>query len=103
MIHKKHLITLLSITSLSVLTACAPKGPTGAPPETALNQICVNLKQQIIMDQNNSVPQQLGSNPAKEAALYKGYDEHNCDEILGQMQNTGITSHRHKTKHQNSQ
>ncbi len=84
----KNLMTTACISGLVLLTACAPSNPSPPGPVDQLNQICQNLRQQIIMDSNNNAPEQFGNDPTKQATLYQGYDQNNCDDVLSQTSNT---------------
>lgn len=67
-----------------LLTACATFTEQRHPAASGgqLNQICHNLKQEIIMNSVNNVPEEGGRNPAVDARLYKEYEQNKCPDVL---------------------
>lgn len=94
MFIKSRFMVTTCISGFFMLAACAPTNTKTPSQYDQLNQICKNLKQQIIMDANNNVPGELGNNPTKEAEYYKNYDQYHCDEVLSPLKNTGMTNTR---------
>jgi hypothetical protein len=99
--YQKSFTAAACISGLLLLAACAPPNQPLAPDQ--LNQICQNLRQQIITDSNNNAPEQFGNDPTKQATLYKGYDQNNCDEVLNLSSTTMSnprTTNRKKNRNQ---
>jgi len=74
----------LTPAAFLLLTACMTPGQQPVTATGQLNQICQNLKQEIIMDSTRNVPEEGGNNPTTQARLYKEYDKNHCDEVLRQ-------------------
>lgn len=82
----------ISVAFLS-LVAChtAVEHKHRGAPKSQLEQICRDLKQDIIMHTVHGVPQEGGSNPTQEARLYKDYDKYHCAGVLNEK--TPLHSH----------
>jgi hypothetical protein len=85
-------------TACLLLTACVMPSTTPPVAGDPLNQICKNLKQDIIKDSVNNVPDELGHNPTEQARLYKEYDKYHCDEVLAKRHFNGNSKGKGKPK-----
>ena len=72
------IITIL--TCILVSSCCCPCSPEIGPFER--NQICENLKQDILLTNARGAPDDQGKLPTELAFLYKQYAKYNCPETL---------------------
>lgn len=84
---KKHYLGAVSIFGLPLLLCSCIYGTTNPPattPPDQLTVICQNLRQDILMNDNDgqSPMNENGPSPTKAAVFYKQYDENNCDEVI---------------------
>jgi hypothetical protein len=73
----------VAILSLVACHVVAEQKTTGAP-KSQLEQICREVKQDIIMNSVHNVPQEGGNNPTEEARLHDEFEKYHCDRVLNE-------------------
>lgn len=78
----KKLIYLSFSGVALLLSACSHIPGFHPSPKAQINQICSNLKQDILLNSTLPAPEAAGQNPTKTAQFYKAYQHYNCERRL---------------------
>lgn len=97
----KTIKCIMSVAWFSVvlLSGCVTAATQPMAPNTVRNDECLNLKEQLVLnDEVSNLPGEPGVNPTKAAQLYKEYDRLECEAVIAQtkMKETAKASSRSK-------
>jgi hypothetical protein len=80
----KRIIPTLFI-SIVFLSGCVTVNTQRVPLDTARNDECLRLKEQLVLnDATSHLNNQPGINPVRAAQLYKEYEGSNCEAVIAQ-------------------
>ncbi|MDF3055167.1 MAG: hypothetical protein K0Q74_1074 [Gammaproteobacteria bacterium] len=82
------------LASAILLSGCVRlNSNTGSVPvDVSRNNECLNLKQQLVLnDDVSGMPERLGANPNQAARLYKEYERLQCDAVIAQAKARGVS------------